>query len=450
MRMGTKAAAWAVALSLGPLAGSCEKSDSDTNTPENVSATVSPTISTVVQVSWTTESESTGYVEYGPTEALGQRTPLEAAASTEHSVALLGLKAGTPYFYRVVIWDGDEAAASSIQTVETGFLPTVLPSLTLQGGGHEEYTLVPLLGTTTAATIIDGDGDIVWYHIEDRDLDVYRVRLANDGESILYNAGSVSGDPADNSELVRVPLDGSPPSSIPLSLLAHDFVELPDGTMTAIVVEYRDVNGVQVRGDRLVEVAPDGTQTQVWSAWDCFDPALHPVAEMAHGWTFANALDYDPTGDVYYLGMRNFSSITRINRQTGACEWVLGQTASTLTFAPGTLPFLHQHQFQMLENGHLLVFDNEGSPGNISRVVEYQLDLVAGTATQVWDYTSDPTVYTFVLGEPTRMAGGDTFVNWSAAGQLERVGADGTSKWKLNSGAGYAFGFNTLETSLYP
>ena len=34
------------------------------------------------------------------------------------------------------------------------------------------------------------------------------------------------------------------------------------------------------------------------------------------GWTFANALDYDPADDAYYLGMRNFSSIARINRQT--------------------------------------------------------------------------------------------------------------------------------------
>lgn len=417
--------------------------------PQDVSATVSPTISTVVHVSWTTSEATTGYVEYGPTDALGMQTPLEKMAGTEHTAALLGLKAGTEYFYRVVLWDGDEAATSPVSSVSTGYLPTVLPGLSLTGSGHDQYTLVPLLGATTAATIIDPDGNIVWYHLEERDLDVYRVRLANDGKSILYNAGSVSGDPADNSELVRVQLDGSGQTAIPLPLLAHDFVELPDGTMTAIVVEYRDVEGVQVRGDKLVEVAPDGTQTQVWSAWDCFDPALHPVDEMAHGWTFANALDYDSAEDVYYLGMRNFSSITRINRQTGACEWVLGQTASTLTFASGTPPFLHQHQFQV--NGdRLLVFDNEGSPGDVSRVVEYQLDLVAGTATRVWDYKSNPTVYTFVLGEPTRLPDGDTFVNWSAAGQIERVAPDGTSKWKLNSGAGYAFGFNTLESSLYP
>jgi hypothetical protein len=54
-----------------------------------------------------------------------------------------------------------------------------------------------------------------------------------------------------------------------------------------------------------------------------------------------------------------------------------------------------------------------------------------------------------VLGEPIRLADGGTFVNWSTAGQMERLDATGTSTWKLNSGAGIAFGFQTLATSLY-
>jgi hypothetical protein len=83
-------------------------------------------------------------------------------------------------------------------------------------------------------------------------------------------------------------------------------------------------------------------------------------------------------------------------------------------------------------------------------VLEYELDLAENTATQVWSYVSSPSVHSFVLGEPTRLDGGDTFIDWSAAGQLERVSADGRSLWKLNSGAGYAFGFSTLAKGLYP
>ena len=58
-------------------------------------------------------------------------------------------------------------------------------------------------------------------------------------------------------------------------------------------------------------------------------------------------------------------------------------------------------------------------------------------------------MFTFVLGEATRLPDGDTFVNWSAAGQMERVSPEGESRWKLNSGAGFAFGFSTLASDLY-
>ena len=94
---------------------------------------------------------------------------------------------------------------------------------------------------------------------------------------------------------------------------------------------------------------------------------------------------------------------------------MLGLCGATFTFAPGAARFLHQHQFQVRGN-RILVMDNDGSPGNESRVLEYELDLDAKMATQVWSYVADPSVYTFVLGEPMRFDDGSTFVNWSAAG----------------------------------
>src|SRR5690606_21345938 len=144
---------------------------------------------------------------------------------------------------------------------------------------------------------------------------------------LIYNAGSVSGDPSEDSEIVRVALDGSGSSSTPVPLLAHDFVEHPDGTIGAIVVEYRDVDGVAIRGDQIVEIDADGDLETIWSAWDCFDPAEDMSDDPEHGWTFANALDYDPEEEAYYLGMRNFSSIAKIDRSSGECEWVLGFSA---------------------------------------------------------------------------------------------------------------------------
>jgi hypothetical protein len=68
----------------------------------------------------------------------------------------------------------------------------------------------------------------------------------------------------------------------------------------------------------------------------CFDPAVDQGDSSEQGWTFANALDYDSVEGAYYLGLRNFSSIVKVSRATGECEWVLGTTASTFEFASGS------------------------------------------------------------------------------------------------------------------
>jgi hypothetical protein len=413
----------------------------------DVSARVSDDIATVVKVSFSTGTDATTHVEFGPSAELGLRTPSERAPSRSHVHDLLGLRANTPYFYRVVV-EGDDPYTGEVQEIRTGDLPLGMPPLTLEGDGMEGFVLVPVLGSTTKVLVLDAGGKIVWYHSDDRELDFYRARLSVDGKSILYNAASVSGTPSEASEIVRVSLDGSETSSIPVPLLAHDFVEHPDGTLAAIVVEYREFDGKMLRGDQIVEISPAGEQASVFSVWDCFDPETTRGDDFELGWTFANALDYDPEAQVYYLGLRNFSSIVKVDRASGSCDWVLGSAGGTFDFPSSSARFLHQHQFE-LEGNRMLVFDNEGSPGSESRVLEYELDFDTLVATETWRYTSDPPVHTFVLGEPTRLSDGDVFVNWSAAGQMERVSPDGVSRWKLNSGAGYAFGFSTLENDLY-
>jgi hypothetical protein len=429
----------------------------------SIKAEVSPHIATVVNVSWSTGAAVKGYVEYGPTRELGSRTPLEAVATNAHSATLLGLHAETDYFYRVVDAAG---SASSIAKVRTNPLPIGLPQLTMTGTGLDGFIVVPILGATRAVLMLDREGKIVWYRCVPKNaqgkpdcqaeeapenkLEAYRARISHDGKSVIFNAAKISGDPSPISELVRVSLDGSETKSIPIPLLAHDFVEHPDGTLGAITFEYQgEYEGVPVKGNKLVEVAPDGTQRTVWTSWNCFDPAQIQGEEITGlGWTFANALDFDPAADAYYMSFRNFNSIAKVNRATGACEWVLGAGGGTFTFAAGSARFLHQHQFH-LNGNKILIMDNDGMGGRTSRLLEYELDFTAMQATQIWTYVATPPVYAFVLGEPSRLADGRTFVNWSSAGQMELLSSDGTQLWKLNTGAGTVFGFHTLARDLY-
>jgi hypothetical protein len=282
-------------------------------------------------------------------------------------------------------------------------------------------------------------------------LDAYRARISNDGRSVVFNLAKVSGEPSDRSAIVRVSLDGSEVRTTVVPFLAHDFVEHPDGTIAALAFEDRGdplgEGGAKVRGNRIVEIAPDGTQADVWSTWDCFDPTTLPGDTPEIGWTVANALDFDEASGTYLVGLRNLSSIASVDAATRTCPWVFGTAGSTFAFAEGSARFLHQHQFHLYSLGEggtrIMLMDNDGM-GGASRVLEYELDFAALQAREVWRYISTPRVYTFVLGETMRLADGGAFINWSAAGQMERLDEAGTSIWKMNTEAGVIFGFHSL------
>jgi hypothetical protein len=64
----------------------------------DIAATVS---SAAAVISWTTDRPSDTQVEYGPTPAYGNATPLDAAPVLAHSASLPGLAPGAIYHYRV-------------------------------------------------------------------------------------------------------------------------------------------------------------------------------------------------------------------------------------------------------------------------------------------------------------------------------------------------------------
>ena len=422
--------------------------DDTAGTPINVavkdlSAVPSPGMGSVLITTWTTDEPTVGHVAFGESGAFDLASPAETAASTSHQALLLGAPPDTDITLKVVLEDGSE---SDTLLVSTDPLPLETPSLDVTSPeGNDLWTVMTILGGTNGPAIVSPGGRIVWFYPDSRGLDVYRARLSVDGASVLYNAASVSGDPADNSEIVRVSLDGNTETSTLVPLLAHDFVELPDGTITAMVTEYRDgTDGEPIRGDSLVEITPDGTQTVVWDSWMCFDPEVEVVSASETGWTFANALDYLPDEDMYAMSLRNFSTIIKIDRATGSCPWSLGDIGALIQ--PTGEVFLHEHQFEFVGTDTLVVFDNAGGREG-SRAVEYALTETTASAT--WTYSADPEIDTFVLGDVDRLDNGDTLVDFAVGGQVDRVDPAGNLLWRINSPLGYAFGFMTPEEGLY-
>ncbi len=71
-------------------------------------------------IAWTTDEPSDSQVAYGPTDAYGEITPLDADLVTDHSVNLSGLADNTTYHYMVVSLDAwDNWAFSDDYTFTT-------------------------------------------------------------------------------------------------------------------------------------------------------------------------------------------------------------------------------------------------------------------------------------------------------------------------------------------
>jgi len=447
-----KAARRAVALAGTFVALGCgDKAESFA--PSAVQAAPNPNVATLTQVAWTTSQPSIGYVSYGLTESLGKTTAVESQDATIHRVSLYGLTPNTRYYYQVVTWDGRNAGESPIQNVTTGATPSTVPAFSFTGDtsetGMDELLLLPVTaGANPVVVVVTPSAQVLWYHVEDRMRTVTRARFSSDKTSVLYNAIDAGGD----SELVRVALDGSSQSSVKVKDLGPDFVELANGNYAAIAADSRDSGGKTLRGDKIVEVTQTGTSTDVISMWDCFDPAKFPGDGTNGEWTGADALSVsegaDGEGDdVFYLGLRDLSTVVQSARGSGKCDWVLGAAAPTLTFTTPTDAFVHQGGL-VLSGSSVLVLDADGAGATTSRAMQYALDLTAKTATTSWSYVPTSPVHVSSLGSVSALTGKRWLVNWSTAGKLELVDDMNRVLWSLTGPLGATFGYHVRADSI--
>lgn len=408
------------ALVLTLFAMGCEPSGA--RAPQQIDATVSEGMGTVVRVTWTTETPTTGYVRFGADGELDRETMLETEPTTEHSATLIGLPPDTQVEYVVVSEEGDDIEESTVRRVRTDELEGFTPEITVEGEpGH--FIVMPLLNKQNTQlahpVVVDPQGRLVWTYTDQRRAQVYRSQLSRDGSGIVYSATVVGGGPVTDSALVRVSWEGEVLVTHEIPFLAHDFVELEDGTLVTLASECRDADGNSVpvmeggcpdhiEGNNLLAVAPDGTTEAIWSTWDCLDPVEDASnAQDRENWTHANALDYDAERDLYLISMRNLDTIIAVDANTRSCPWALGGVGATIGVSGGR--FRKQHQFEWLGD-KLLVFDNQGDFPQ-SRVVEYDFDPATG-AQVAREFLPEPELFTLILGDVMRTSDGSTQIFW--------------------------------------
>jgi hypothetical protein len=150
-----------------------------------------------------------------------------------------------------------------------------------------------------------------------------------------------------------------------------------------------------------------------------------------------NSIDRQPNGD-YIVSARHLDAVFRIDRTSGDVLWKLGgagtalnpDNAAAMTISGDPLGGpKRMHDARLSPTGLLTMFDNRSGTGQSPRVVAYQLDETAHTATMVWQHTyPTPGLFSFGLGSARRNGDGSYVISWTGGNLqpvLEEVDAQG-------------------------
>ncbi len=423
--------------------------------PLPVEVSLSDVVPTVPTVRWQAEGvQEAAILVEGDDGATWQVAVNTTSSDGSFQTMVLGLKAAHAYTLTVTAQTAEGPRSSEPVDLTTGAAPTDLPRLTVDTAHpdamHRGYYVTGVLNPP-AAIIFDADGDYVWWYQPESLSGVVRAIVSVDGQSILM--GGVNLDFVASAPILRVRYDGVELATHDIPYRHHDFVELPDGTLAALTDDSRTVEGADVRGDQLVELAPDGSQRTVYSVWSDHDFSPGDADWTGPGgiigWPHANYVEYRPDKDAYNVSFLHLDGIAHIDRASGQQRWFLGGDDSTLTDAQGDAAFFDgQHGLEQLDDS-MLVFVN-GAGDTESRAVEVSLDPDSGRAETVWSYWPDPSLGSPVLGDVHRFDDGNTLVTFSFAGEVHEVSSEGQVLWKLSSELGGALSFLHYTERLQP
>jgi hypothetical protein len=416
----------------------------------DVVAAFDSAVPSVATVSWTSSTDTPGYVEYGPDEGYGYVTPDDGVTGTSHSVQVLGLPPSSTWHFRVAAVDAPNPGED--QPVDTPAASDAIPELSLLERGEDVWTIASFTRTdevTSGLFVFDADGQVVWDWEEPGSF-IPGVELTPDGKGALF----IGADPTTlQPSVLSLSLDGLSLEVIAASHVHHALTQpaIAGVRFAYVAWEEREIDGTAVIGDRLVEVADDGTEREVWNAFEQLEVVEnegweHGSYPDAADWTHGNGLTYDAASDAYYLSLYHPGTIVKIDRATGNTVWQLGGAASDFTF-PGDAGFAHQHAPEV-HGDTLYLFDNGG--GATSRAVAYQLDTDAWTATKVWEWTTPEGNRVGVLGDVDVREDGDIVTAWGDLGQVTVVGPDGTIESRVDAEPAVIVGTVQQFESFYP
>lgn len=394
---------------------------------EEVQVALTPTESAAVEVRWQTPTPTRGWVEYGATEELGRKSPMESEARTDHALLLVGIPYGQSWQLRAAWEREDGVSASEILSYQAPDR-TMDGLFTLdEGSGEEEgFFLVPV---ANGAMISDRQGRVIW---ESEDsftrMEHSQIRVV---DGVVYR---MIFDRADSGldRLIGVDLAGNLVEELVLPGAHHDFLFKGEDLYYLDRDTRPGPDGKQWVGDSLIRRSPDGTETPIWSTWDIAlnqepqDDGFYDAGlDVAH----ANGLSWNEEAQLFLISSKIQKCVWAIDAD-GKALWSVGDSPGALELTEGT--WVGTPHGPLLEGDLLYLFDNDPIEQRASRGVAYKLDHAAGTFQEVWSY-SDRRTSNKVLGNSAPSSKGRTFVFYGRAGGITEVESDGSVRWALST-----------------
>ena len=205
-----------------------------------------------------------------------------------------------------------------------------------------------------------------------------------------------------------------------------------------------------VEAHHLIEMDKNRNIIFEWNNWEHLDirDTFVPLTDQFIDFVHMNSIAVDYDGHLI-ISPREYKSIMKIHRDTGEVIWTLGGRNNDFTFINEPLPFSFQHDARPVPGkpNHYTLFDNgRDRHPQLSRGVEYRLDLDNMTAEKVWEYHHTPDWYSGWMGSVQRFDNGNTLIDFpGGAVRAVEVNPQGEEVWELRAAGAEAYRCRRFE-----
>lgn len=418
-------------------------------------------IPTVFDVSWTSSEPVRSQLVFAVDAGEPRETGLSEAEDELASVLLRGLPASHDVTFRVVSEDG---RCSAEQSATTGALDSALPILEHVGEDTPEHGFVfapVILSGAQYLTVIDHKGRFVWAQEVLGGLP-YRLEAAVDGEGLLFMRAAPNAD--EYGVVARLAWDGTQVWEHRALGIHTDFARAEDGLIYYLSwrAQHIEYNGEdrKILDDRVFVFDPEtGEEEVIWSVMGTWAPNLDVRYEAqnyqgdpdAEDYAHVNGLSIDEDHDAVLMSVAGFQSVISIDRWSGATNWALGDNQDSLDLGTQTDLIMNPHSVFRRPDDKILVFNRNsmGQPGNCSDAVVIDVDLDAGSASEVQSIAGEECLSVYFLGQARPRVEGGTTITWTTSGRIEHFDEDGTSTWQVTADLGAGFAYTDMRDGLY-